>query len=75
MVHEVRAIALDLLCASDGTKDNLSKFSAVEWSVGNTTDDLETSLHDCHAPMTAVKNEPGDVLSRHLRKLTLKDVL
>ena len=56
----------NLLCAGDGTKDNLCKASLFEGSIGDTTDNLETSLHNRHAPMIPVKDKTSNIFARHL---------
>ena len=56
----------DLLCASDGAKDNFCKASLFEGSVGDTANDLKTSLDYRHAPMVPVKDKASNIFARHL---------
>lgn len=75
MVHEMRAIASNLLSAGDCTKHDLSKASSIEGSIRDASDNLVSSLDDSHAPMIPIKNQASDVLSWHFRQLPLKYVL
>src|SRR5271155_2383283 len=47
----------------------------VEGTIGDSSDDLERFLYNGHTEMISVVNQPSNVLSGHLGKLFLKDIL
>lgn len=66
---------LDLLSTSDSTEHNFGEFLSLEGAIGNAADDLESSLDDGHAVVSAIVDESSNVLARHLGKLLLENVL
>jgi len=61
----------DLLRARDSTKNDFSKLAVVERPIGDTVNNLERLLYDCHAQVLSVVDETGNILPRHLGKLLL----
>jgi len=55
-----------LFCTRDGAEDDLAKLSVVKWSISDSSNDLVAFLDDGDAPVVPVKDETGNVFSRHL---------
>jgi hypothetical protein len=66
---------LDLLRTVDSAKDDLCEPSTLERSIANPTNDLPTSLDNSHGDVILVEYQTGNILARHLGKLTLEQVL
>ena len=79
LVHETRAVTLNLLLRRDGQEDDLSELLRVKGPKDASAQDLRLlpllSLDNDHSFVHTVHHEAHDIGSRHARQLFRDDIL